>query len=155
MQNATGAHRCRRGPIELQGYKMFQRKIRGFTLIEMLIVIAIIAIIAAIALPSYNRYVEKSRRADGREVLMRVAAAQERFYTNRNSYAATLADLSAGAASEGGYYTVGIALGAGDQTYTLTGTPAGPQVNDKCLNLTLTNAGIKGHSGDESNGDCW
>ncbi|MEB2317016.1 MAG: prepilin-type N-terminal cleavage/methylation domain-containing protein, partial [Xanthomonadaceae bacterium] len=60
---------------------------RGFTLIEVMVVVAIVAILAAIAYPSYSDYAFRARRVDGKEMMMRVAAAQERYYTNLNSYA--------------------------------------------------------------------
>lgn len=133
---------------------MQRRNHKGFTLIEVMIVVAIVAILAAIAYPSYADYAFRSRRADGKEMLMRIASAQERYYTNLNRYAA-IADLGLGNTSEKGYYTIAVALANSDQTYTLTATPATAQVGDKCANLTLTNSGSKGFSGNESNGKCW
>lgn len=129
---------------------------RGFTLIELMIVVAIIAIIAAVAYPSYTNFVMRSRRADGRELLMRIGAAQERFYTNNNRYTSNLADLSLGGASEQGFYQLqGPVVGATGQTYTLTAAPQGPQAIDRCGNLTLNNLGARGMSGNETNGKCW
>lgn len=127
---------------------------RGFTLLELMIVVAIVAILAAIAYPSYQNYVLRTRRADGKEFMMRVAAAQERYYTNLNRYAA-MADLGLGTTSERGYYTVSVTLANSNQTYTLTATPSGVQAPDQCANLTLTNSGSKGYSGAETNGKCW
>lgn len=127
---------------------------RGFTLLELMIVVAIVAILAAIAYPSYQNYVLRTRRADGKEFMMRVASAQERYYTNLNRYAA-MADLGLGTTSEKGYYTVSVALANSNQTYTLTATPGGVQSPDQCGNLTLTNSGSKGYSGAETNGKCW
>lgn len=131
---------------------------KGFTLIELLIVIAIIAILAAIALPSYDRYVQRTRRADGREALMRVAAAQERFYTNRNQYSTNVtADLGLGSTSEKGYYAVSAAfVGGSNQTYVLTATPQTVQANDACHELTINNTGFKAAPSDTgTNGACW
>ncbi|MBX3692093.1 type IV pilin protein [Dokdonella sp.] len=130
---------------------------RGFTLLELMIVVAIIAVLAALAYPSYTRYVERTRRADGRELLMRISAAQERFFTNRNRYAATFTDLSVSDTSEKGYYRVTIGgLGTNNQTYTLTATPQAPQNNDSCGALTINNTGFKAAPSDTgSNGACW
>lgn len=146
----------------------YAKKNRGFSLIELMIVVAIIAIIAAIALPAYQRYALRSRRVDGKELLMRVAAAQERFYTNFNRYAtnpltgATSLGLAT-LASERGYYTIASANGAtGDtQSYVLTATPVpgGPQARDQCGALTTNNTGVKtpaaGVMPQNSNGPCW
>ncbi len=130
------------------------RKYNGFTLIELMIVVAIIAIIAAIAYPSYSNYVYRARRADAQEMLMRVAAAQERYYTNMNNYATT-AQLGGSDLSEQNHYKVSVDLGNSNQTYTLTATPQGVQAADKCKNLTLTNSGAKAFTGAETNGKCW
>jgi type IV pilus assembly protein PilE len=131
----------------------------GFTLIELVVTVAIIAILAAIAIPSYENYLMRARRADGREMLQRVAAAQERFYTNRNTYTddlTTAAGLNLGTAvSEAGHYTIAIAVPAGGQSYTLTATPQGIQADDDCNNLTVNNVGARGYSGSTSNGSCW
>lgn len=59
---------------------------RGFTLIELMIVVAVIAIIAAIAYPSYMDYVRQSRRADATVALLELAQYMERYYTNNGRY---------------------------------------------------------------------
>lgn len=133
---------------------MRHRTQHGFTLIEVMVVVAIIAILAAIAYPSYSDYAFRARRADGKEMMMRIASAQERYYTNLNQYA-TVAQLGLGNTSEKGYYTVAITLANSNQTYTLTATPASSQVGDKCGNLIMTNSGNKSESGNQSNGKCW
>jgi type IV pilus assembly protein PilE len=137
---------------------MHARK-RGFTLIELVIVVAILAILAAVAVPAYQNYLMRSRRADGREMLQRVAAAQERFYTNRNQYTndlTTAAGLNLGtASSEAGYYRLTIVVPAGNQSYTLTATPQGVQLPDTCADLNVNNVGARGYTGSTANGSCW
>ncbi len=133
---------------------MLNRRSRGFTMIEMMIVVAIIAILAAVAYPSYTNYAMRARRADGKEFLMRLAAAQERYYTNLNQYA-TMAQLGLGTTSTENHYTVNVVLGAGNQSYTLTAVPQGVQASDKCSNLSLNSSGFKDKSGNENNGKCW
>lgn len=139
---------------------------RGVTLVEMVIVVAIVAILSAIAYPSYTNYVERASRAEAREFIMRVAQAQERFYTARNTYTAEIAGadglnfgttFSSGFTSTDGarYYTTSVVLGPNGQTYTITAAPQSNQTGDECGSLTLTNTGQKGFTGNETNGSCW
>ncbi len=139
-----------------------RRRSFGVTLIELMIVVGIVALLAAVALPAFNRQVQKARRTDGHNALMRIAAEQERFYTNFNRYTANLTaanpvGLGMGTAtSENGHYVVTAALGAGgDQTFLLTATPQESQAADACLNLTMGNSDARGFSGAETNGACW
>lgn len=62
------------------------RASRGFTLIELMIVVAVIAILGAIAYPSYQESVRKGRRAEGRAALQEVMQQQERYMTQFNTY---------------------------------------------------------------------
>ncbi|MHB1895349.1 MAG: type IV pilin protein [Metallibacterium sp.] len=128
---------------------------RGFTLIELLIVVVIIAILAAIAIPGYRNYVLRTHRTDGKDLLLRLAMAQERYHTANNRYTATLADLAQPSSSEHGYYAARIATASSSLAYTLTAVPQADQVNDACADLTLDNTGVKGYSGSASNGACW
>ncbi len=66
---------------------------KGFTLIELMIVVAILGILSAIALPSYTRYVEKSRRTDAKVELLRIAQLQESFFAQNLTYANSLTQL--------------------------------------------------------------
>lgn len=148
--------------LSRRSYKLFlgtyPARRRGFTLIEVMIVVAIIAILAIIALPNYSRYVYRTHRADGKNMLMAVAAAQERFYTNFNHYG-SMSDLGfTVVTSEKGYYTVATANGTtGDaQSYVLTATPQGVQRNDSCAELTISETGLKQAPHDNhTNGACW
>lgn len=140
------------------------RASRGFTLLELMITVAIVAIVAALALPSYSDQVRKTYRAEARQTLMRLATAQERFYTNCNRYATSLSGAQANCAglgqaaasidSENGYYAITL---AGDgSTFTLTATAQHGQEKDtKCGNLSLTDAGVKGATGTLGAADCW
>jgi type IV pilus assembly protein PilE len=130
---------------------------KGFTLIELMIVVAIIGILASIAYPSYLEYVKKSNRAEATVVLMESAQALERFYSVNGSY------LDSGSvasvfptnvpASGVGNYTVA-ATGARN-SFTLTATPTGSMSGDDCGNLSITHSGVKGASGSKGVADCW
>ena len=121
----------------------------GFTLIEMMIVVALIALLTALVLPSYQSSVRKARRTDARSALTVVAQLMERLNTEKNSYAT--ATLGTGvtdlykAATENSHYTLALSnLTA--TTFTVTATPAGNQAQDPCGTYTLTQAGTRGAS---------
>lgn len=121
----------------------------GFTLIEMMIVVAVIALLAAIVLPSYQGSVRKARRADARAALTLVAQLMERLNTEKNSYAsATLGAAVANlypAITENKHYTLALSNLA-VATFTITATPVGDQALDPCGTYTLTHAGVRGAS---------
>jgi len=134
---------------------------RGFTLIELMIVVAIIGILAAIAVPQYTDYVTRSRRTDGQSTLLRVAQELERCYTQFSAYNnASCAVVTASAVSQTspeGYYVIaatGTALSA--SAFTLTATPQGAQAthDSDCTTLTLTHLGVQGATGADTD-SCW
>jgi type IV pilus assembly protein PilE len=120
------------------------RKSRGFTLVELMIVIVIIGILAAIAIPSYQSSTKKSRRSAAEGDLMNFAQAMERYFTNNGSYTgATAAGVfSTQSPSSGGtaYYTLSVAVTGGGATYTLTATPINAQAGDGKIELDNTGA---------------
>ncbi len=134
---------------------------RGFTLIELMIVVAVIAVLALIALPSYTRYTFRARRGEGQELLLRLANAQERYYATYNKYASDpVTDLKfASNKSAGGYYQISIDQLAGTTMatgYVATATAISTQVKDSCGNLTIDSRGTKSQTGSAStNGRCW
>lgn len=140
-----------------------RRTTAGFTLIEVMIVVAIIGILAAIAYPSYDEYVKRGNRTEGQALLSEVAARQERFFAQNNRYVTTAADIGklqlrgtsgTTVTSDTGKYTLSIGTANGDGGYTLTATQ---QFSDTaCGNLTLTALGTKGRSGSgKTIQECW
>jgi type IV pilus assembly protein PilE len=136
----------------------------GFTLIELMIVVAIVAVLAAVAFPSYQETVARSRRADAKAVLMENAQWMERQYTVSNDYTkkgdgTAIALPVTEAPRDGSAKSYDIAFAASSPTtgaFTLTATPKNSMTGDKCGTFTLTNTGGKGLSGaTATQAFCW
>lgn len=130
---------------------------KGFTLIEILIVVAIIGVLSAFAYPSYMSYVRNGWRAEGRAALLAEMQQQERYFTQMNQYHSVFKSYSGDAAS-GSKYTMsaGNCDGMTDikscvaLTATLNSNFSDPEVG----NITLDSTGKKGCSVDKST-KCW
>ena len=118
---------------------------RGFTLVEVIIVVAIVAILVSVALPSYRDYVRKSRRAEAQAYLMALAGRQTQFLVDTRAYAPTLATINIPVPTNvAASYNVTLAAAAGPPpTFLLTATPIADQVFERCGTLTLNQAGAK------------
>ncbi len=118
---------------------------RGFTLIEVLVVVVIVSILAAIALPSFDRAIAKSRRAAAESALMQNAQWMEKYYTQNNTYmGATVTTLGfpcafspCSNAEAGSHYTITLNnVSAGN--YTLVATPKANSVQARYFSAPLT-----------------
>lgn len=128
---------------------MARRSKRGFTLIEVLIVVAIIGILAAIAYPSYGDYVQKSRRADGHLAMLQAVQSMERCKATSYSFTGCAVNP---ATSPEGYYTLALTTLTAT-TYTITATGTGPQANDTdCNSMTINNLDVRTPA---SSVGCW
>lgn len=154
-----------------------QRTSQGFTLIELMIVVAIIAVIAAIAYPSYINSVVKTKRAAAEGCVSEYANTMERYYTTNLRYdknatgtanpiigSPVPAAAQLGCSSlqnSGADYTFSVAATAATTTaaatYTVTAapTPAQASRDTKCGTLTLNQAGTRTESGTGTVADCW
>ena len=132
-------------------YRMRRKYNTGFTLIELMIVVAIVALLAAIAYPSYTRYVEKARRADAKSALLSAAQRLERCYTQFNRYDHASCTFSAG--SPDGFYTI-TATEQTQTTFVLQAEPQGVQTRDKCGTFTLNHLGERSDGGAVAD-RCW
>lgn len=134
------------------------KKMQGFTLIEIMIVVVIIGILASIAYPNYTEYVRRSNRAEGQAFLNDIAARQERFFAQNNRYVTAndnSGQLGLGTRnSPNDLYTVSLRARAGNVGYVLTATN---NFNDtRCGNLTLNDLGERGVTdGTLGVNDCW
>jgi type IV pilus assembly protein PilE len=147
---------------------MIKRVSRGFTLIELMIVVAIVGIISAIALPSYQSSVAKSRRAEARAQLLETVQFMQSFYSQNDrfdqnragtavSIPAALAQVPKGAAAGAQTYTIQFNGTPTIAAYTIEAVPrtGGPMASDKCGTLRLTSVGGRTVTGTQSAVECW
>jgi type IV pilus assembly protein PilE len=141
------------------------RKISGFTLIELMVVVAIIGILASIAFPSYTSYVSRARRADARTQLMQAAQFMQRFYSANDQYlndrtgnniSTQMPSALARSPADGTQlYTLTINATVGSFTLSMDPLANASMANDPCGSFTLTSTGVRGVTGTKSRDECW
>lgn len=148
---------------------MQKSAVRGFTLIELMIIVAIVGVLAAIAYPAYTQYVVRAARADARVVLLEAAQWMERNYTLTQSYAInasngaaltsaalTAIGLNRSPKTGAARYTISFTANPTATAFTLQAVPSGAQTSDtRCGTLSLDNLQRRDKSGTGTVEECW
>jgi type IV pilus assembly protein PilE len=134
---------------------------KGFTLIEMVIIMVVLVILVSLAIPSFKDTIRKSRRSDAMDTIMDIHLTQERYRVNHPNYGA--ASTTVTTQSPGGHYSVELKIpAAGDDPSNVTGysivaTPLNDQANDSCPDFTLAvdKGAIEKTTGGVADTLCW
>jgi len=132
--------------------RMSGPRMRGFTLIELMITLVVLAIIASIAIPAYTAQQKKARRADARNALLDIAGREERFFSVGNAYSQVPTDVGYPGAlfpvnSTNLFYSITVVVPnplfpATTPSFLITATPIGVQLNDtECASFTVDQTG--------------
>jgi type IV pilus assembly protein PilE len=128
-------------------------RMKGLTLIELMIVVAIVGILAAIAYPNYTSYTKRARRAEAQQLMLEISSKEEQYLADARAYTSNLTGASSVSISKSGwtcttstcsnqFYNVTVAASSGPPVaFTVTAAPIGGQATDGTL--TLTNTGAK------------
>lgn len=136
---------------------LYPLRMRGMSLIELVIVMVIISILGIVGVPSYRGYMQRAQRTEAKDALVRLATNQERFYLQFNTYTTDLTQLGypASGITEDGLYVLSVV--ANQLTFTATAQPAaggGMTLDTDCQSFTLDETGARGASPDPR-GICW
>ncbi len=141
---------------------MLSRKMTGFSLIELMIVLIIVAVLTTIAIPSYRQHIVRARRTDGKAALLDLATRLERFYVTHHSYAkATIGtnsdtDVLATDHSPQNFYQLMI-INQTATAFTIEAKPINQQAKDdrQCGSFKLNELGEQSVTGNADSKFCW
>jgi type IV pilus assembly protein PilE len=130
-------------------------KLKGFTLIELMIAVVIVAILAAVALPAYQNHVQRTNRAVAKAILLENAQFMEQFFTVNNKYTTAVLPFTQ-SPKTGVALQYAISLNpVANAAFTLQAVPTGTMTGDVCGTLTLTNTGVQGQGPGGDVAGCW
>ena len=130
---------------------------KGYSLVELMVVVIVVAILGMIGLPSYRAYMIRSQRTEAKDALVRLASNQEKFYFQNRTYSADLAELgfTAGGLTDTGLYQ--LALVADQLSWSATAVPAagsGMTADEECQEFGVDETGLRTADPDPRN-RCW
>lgn len=132
---------------------IIMRQKHGFTLIELMIVVAIIGLLAAVAMPSYNEYMKRAKRSLAQAELSAFSARMEKSRIQNGVYPTAATAGFASYQLNDGYYTFAISART-NQSFTLSATTVNTSLDPECTSLNLNNSGLKGATGSKPS-KCW
>jgi type IV pilus assembly protein PilE len=137
----------------------------GFTLIELMIVVAVVAILASIGIPSYRAYIKRAERAEARAAVLDMAQKQERYFSSNNVYLAVPTPPTAAPANWNNFtgqsvaarkYDVTVALSGGGTGYTISAAPSNGNTDPDCGTFALTHTNSRTNTGNTTpSAECW
>jgi type IV pilus assembly protein PilE len=131
------------------------RRARGFSLIELMVVLVIIGILSAVAVPAYRKNVQSTQRATAKAIMAETTQYMERYYTANNTYVnGTLSSAVSpkGATGASIAYNISFTATPTASAYTVQAVPANGQSSDSCGTLSLSSTGAQSATG---TGSCW
>jgi len=131
-------------------------RMRGMTLIELMVVVAIVAILSTLAVGSYRRYVLRANRTDATSALLRIQVAEEKFFLQNNVYTIDLsaAGLNVASPTPNGFYNLAVVGAPIATSFQATATATGAQTADtSCATLTINDQGQRNSA--PSTTECW
>jgi type IV pilus assembly protein PilE len=152
----------------MNNISQFAKREKGFSLVEILVVVTIVAILTAVAVPSYSEHVRKQKRNFSKVQLHDIINRQNQYLADNRQYANNLTLLGYSSATYGitgngsyvaadsteAIYTIGL-TNTSNYTYTVIATPVNSQASDSaCGTLSITSAGAYSATGSHGN-DCW
>ena len=136
---------------------------RGFTLLELLIVLVLVSVVAALAMPGYRQHLIRVHRTEAMTALLQLQSAEEKFYLRHNSYTSNITaappiGLGLSTATSSNKYLLSVAIADDGQTFIATAAPApsgGQEADQECLAFSIDARGRRAVSGTRDAPHCW